>query len=374
MITLIATCAMGIEAVLARELKALGYTNFKTDNGRIEVYGELLDLCKCNVWLRTAGRVYLKVAEFKATTFDDLFDQTKQVPWSDWIGKEDQFPISKISSRHSKLFAKSNSQSIVKKAVAEALQEQHHTQTLSETGAEYAIRVQIERDIVTLSIDTTGEGLHKRGYRDVGSRAPLRETLAASLIYLSRWNPERDILLDPLCGSGTLLIEAGLMAHNIAPGLNRQFVSESWKAIPSELWKTCRDDAKSKINTAITPKIMGSDCDGRVLRIARQNIEKAGLSDVFVQKLDVKDCGSKSRYGKVITNPPYGERLGELEAVEDVYRDMGDAFKQALSDWDYYVLTPHLGFESLFGKRSTKNRKLFNGPIQCYFYSFFGEA
>jgi putative N6-adenine-specific DNA methylase len=371
MTTLIITCAMGIESILARELKALGYTSFKTDNGKIEIQGSLSDIPRCNLWLRTAGRVYLKIAEFEATTFDELFEKTKQVPWSDWIGKNDQFPISKVSSKHSTLFAKSDSQSVVKKAIVDALKSQHATTTLPETGTLYPIRIQIERDQVTLSIDTTGDGLHKRGYRKMASMAPLRETLAASLIYLSRWNPEKDVLLDPFCGSGSILIEAGLMAHNIAPGLNRTFISESWDAIPAHLWDDCRQDAKSKIKTDISPAILGSDIDGNVLTIARENSVKAGLNDIFFQKLDIKDCGSKHQYGKIITNPPYGERLGEEQDAEQLYRCMGTTFRKTFPHWDYYILTPHLDFEKVFNKRSTKNRKLFNGTIQCYFYSFF---
>ena len=371
MITLIATAAMGLESVLARELKVLGFTDLKVENGKVEFTGEIQDICKTNLWLRTAGRVFLKIGEFKATTFDELFEKTKALPWSEWISRDDAFPVSKVSSRKSVLFSKSDSQAIVKKAVVESLKKAYKTEVLSETKGECPIRIQIEHDIVVLSIDTSGDGLHKRGYRAHMNKAPLRETLAAALVYLSRWNPKEDALIDPLCGTGTLLIEAGLMAKNIAPGLNRSFISETWASIKKTCWEKERTDARKKINHEIKPIILGSDSSSRVLSIARENIQKAGLDEIFVQTLSVKECNSRYKKGKIITNPPYGERLGERQEAEKVYTEMGGIFKKNFPHWHYYILTANEDFELYFDQKCTRKRKLFNGNIRCDYYQYY---
>ncbi len=366
-----ATAAMGLESVVAHELKDLGYTTQVYD-GKVEFEGDLTDICKTNLWLRAAGRVYLKIGEFKALTFDELYEKTQALPWERWIGIDDAFPVTKVTSRKSALFSKADCQAIVKKAVADKLCEVYRCSSLSETStAWYAIRIQIEKDIVILSIDTTGQGLNKRGYRAHMDDAPLRETLAAGLLLLSRWKPERDVLVDPMCGTGTILIEAGLIAKNIAPGLHRSFASENWKIMPKKIWTEARNAAKALIKPDADYHIYGSDQDGRVLSIARKNIELAGVEKVFVQKLPVKDLYSRFERGKIITNPPYGLRLSEEEAVQALYTEMGQIFLERFPKWSYYVLTSHEQFETYFGLKATKNRKLYNGGVKCWFYQYF---
>lgn len=369
-VTIIATTAMGLEAVLGRELKDLGYTDVQLSDGKAEFKGTLADICKSNIWLRTAGRIYIKMGEFFAMTFDDLFDETQAIPWEHWIGPNDRFPISKVTSRKSELFSKSDCQAIVKKAISERLKKAHNVTHLPETGDAYAVRIQLDKDRVTLSIDATGDGLNRRGYRAHMDIAPLRETLAAGLILLSRWRPE-DVLIDPLCGTGTLLIEAGLIAKNIAPGLKRSFVSETWKCIPSRLWNAARLDAKDCIKPDVKVRIFGSDTNHTVLSVARKNIELAGLTDIFVQNLDVADLKSRYQVGKIITNPPYGERLGTVLETENLYKQLGKTLHTEFPEWDYYVITPNKDFEDLFKQKATKKRKLFNGPIECCYYQFF---
>lgn len=370
-ITLIATVAMGLESVLAQELRQLGYNQLTVENGRVQFEANAEDIIKCNLWLRTAGRVFVKIGEFKAFSFDELFEKTKALPWQNWIEKTGQFPVSKISSKNSTLFSKSDSQAVVKKAVVESLKKAYKVNTLPETGAQFPIRVQIERDLVTLSIDTSGEGLHKRGYRAHMSKAPLRETLAAGLLYLSRWRPKEDALIDPMCGTGTILIEAALMAHNIAPGLNRTSISENWSLLPINSWKRYRKEAGEQIDRTIKPRILGSDNNGKALKIARENIEIASVETVFVQKLDVTECRSRYEKGKLVTNPPYGERLGEKQEAEVLYEDLGVLCRDHFPNWNYYILTSHPEFEDFFGKKATRKRKLFNGSIRCDYYSFY---
>lgn len=372
-ITLIATTTMGFESVLAKEIKALGFTQVTVMDTKVEFEATLADICKCNLWLRTAGRIYVKIGQFTALTFDDLFDQTKELPWEHWISSEDAFPVSKITSRKSELFSKSNCQAIVKKAVAERLQSVYKVNRLPENAASAAIRVQIEKDIVTLSIDTTGEGLNKRGYRAHMDVAPLRETLAAGLVLLSNWNPERDVLLDPFCGTGTILIEAGLIAKNLAPGLNRGFASEHWQCLSKKTWDQARLAAKAAINHDAQFKIYGSDINHRALSVAENNIKLAGLSDIFVQKRDILEVRSRFDRGKIITNPPYGERLSDPEEVEELIQKTGDTFREHFPDWSYYMLSSHPEFDTIFGAPATKNRKLYNGGIKCWFYQYYAN-
>lgn len=369
--TLFATATMGLESELNYELKSMGYST-KVFDGKVEFEGDLTDICKTNLWLRTAGRIYIKMADFEATTFDDLFDQTKALPWETWIGPLDAFPVSKATARKSVLFSKSDCQALVKKAVAERLKAAHHVQHLPETGATFAIRIQIENDVVVLSIDTTGTSLSNRGYRAHSDEAPLRETLAAGMLMLARWKPDRDVLLDPLCGTATILIEAGLIAKNIAPGLNRGFESESWAIIPKKLWKDARDTAKDAILPKAESRIYGSDNNPRTLDIARKNIQLAGLDNVFVQTLPVQQVQSRFDVGKIITNPPYGARLSDLEATERLYKEMGQVFSKEFKQWSYYILSPHERFDRAFGRKYNKNRKLYNGGIKCWLYQYFG--
>lgn len=370
-VTLIATTAMGLEAVCARELKALGIDSTRVFDGKVEWEGDLTDICNANLWLRTAGRIYIKVGEFKALTFDELFEQTQDLPWEKWIGPKDRFPVSKVTSRKSELFSKSTCQSIVKKAIVKRLKDAHGVSHLPEMGAQCAVRIQIDKDNVTLSIDSSGEGLSKRGYRAHMDLAPIRETLAAGLILLSRWRPEEDALIDPMCGTGTILIEAGMIAKNIAPGLNRSFAAEKWSCIPKKLWANARQQAKLAIKQDVEFRIYGSDINHTALSVARKNIALAGLDGIYVQKLPVQDLESRFKKGKIITNPPYGERLGDKDDVDALYEDFGDVVAENFPDWHTYIITPHQDFEELFGKKATRKRKLFNANIRCDYYQFY---
>lgn len=367
---LIATSAFGIEAVVARELRDLGYEDVTVENGRVTFIGNEEAICKSNLWLRCADRVYLKVGEFTATTFEELFQQVKALPWQNYLPIDGNFPVNGKSVK-SKLFSLSDIQAISKKAIVEKMKETYLQEWFEENGSKYPIMVSILKDRVTVSIDTSGPGLHKRGYREVGSEAPLKETLAAAMIKISRWRPDR-ILIDPLCGSGTIPIEAALIGRNIAPGLNRNFISEEWDFISKELWKRIKKEAYEAIEYDRELSIYGYDRDGRVINVAMNNGIEAGVDDcIHFQKRSVEELSSKKKYGYLICNPPYGERLSEKREVEGLYREMGKIFTQ-LDTWSYYVITSHEGFQESFGKKADKNRKLYNGRIKCYYYQYFG--
>ncbi|KMT21320.1 THUMP domain-containing class I SAM-dependent RNA methyltransferase [Clostridium cylindrosporum] len=367
--TLIATATFGLESVVANELRSLGYEDLKVENSKVEFKGDERDIARCNLWLRTADRVLIKAAEFKAESFEELFQGTKNVNWGDIIPQDGKMHITGKSVK-SKLYSVPDCQSIVKKAVVESMKRKYKTDWFSEDGPVYKTEVAILKDIVTLTIDTSGKGLHKRGYRENAGDAPLKETLAAALVLLSRWNPSRT-LVDPFCGSGTILIEAGLIGKNIAPGLNREFVSETWPNMKKEMWDELREEARGLINDEEF-KILGSDVDYRVLNTAKENIRLAGLEDyIYVQKLPVQEFSSKKKYGCIITNPPYGERMGETKEVNKLYKDMGRVFKE-LDTWSIFVITSHPEFQKHYGKKATKNRKLYNGTLQCYYYQYFG--
>lgn len=366
---LMASTTMGLESVLSHELKQLGYQNLVVNNGFVEFDGQFSDVCRCNLWLRTAGRVYIQLGQFEATTFDELFEKTRDLPWSDFIGPDDEFPVSKISSRKSELFSKSDGQRIVKKAVVEHLKAAHGVETLPETESLFPIRVQIEDDIVTLSLDTTGSSLSNRGYRAAQGLAPLRETLAAGLILLSRWRPDLEPLMDPFCGSGTILIEAAMIAQKIAPGLNRRFVSDDWDCIDNALWHTAVDEAESS-KIALETQILGSDTHWKALQLSRENCERAGIGEVHIQEHDAATVRSRHNKGFIVTNPPYGERLSEQEDAFQLYKQIGQHWREALPYWSYFVISGHPKFETAFGQKSDKHRKLFNGGMQCYFYSY----
>ncbi|NMM61400.1 class I SAM-dependent RNA methyltransferase [Clostridium sp. P21] len=367
--TLIATATFGLEAVVAKELKELGYYDLKVENGKVTFEGDERDIVTCNMWLRTADRVLIQMSEFKAESFEELFQGTLAVDWGKFM-PIDAFMHVVGKSVKSTLFSVPDCQSIVKKAVVEAMKREYNIEQFSEDGAEYKIEVAILKDIVTLTVDTSGSGLHKRGYRALAGGAPMKETLAAALVLLSKWEPSR-ILADPMCGSGTIAIEAALIGKNIAPGLNRNFVCEKWNIIPEKIWEESRKFARNAINNKEV-KILASDIDGSVIRIARQNAEKAGVADcIAFQKIPVKEFSSKKRYGFIICNPPYGERLGETREVEQVYRELGNVFK-SLNDWSCFTITSHSEFEKYFGLKSDKNRKLYNGRIKCYYYQYFG--
>lgn len=366
---LIATATFGIEAIVAQELRNLGYENLKIENGRVEFQGTEEDIIKCNLWLRAADRVLIKVNEFKAESFEELFQGTLAYKWGELIPKNGKMHVNGKSIK-SKLFSVPDCQAIVKKAIVEAMKRKYKTDWFEENGPLYKIEVGILKDIVTLTIDTSGPGLHKRGYRELAGEAPLKETLAAAMVMLSRWEPSR-VLADPFCGSGTIAIEAAMIGKNIAPGLKRNFASEDWPSISPKLWEEERNAAKLSINDSDF-RILASDINGKLLSTARENAEKAGVGELIAfQKLDVAEFKSKKKYGCIISNPPYGERIGELKEVERLYREIGKVFGE-LDSWSFFILTSHLDFQKLFGKKATKNRKLYNGRIQCYFYEYFG--
>jgi putative N6-adenine-specific DNA methylase len=365
-----ATAAFGIESVVADEVKALGFDQVTVENGRVEYDADLSGIVRSNLWLRSADRVYIKLAEFKADTFEALFQGVRRVDWAAYIPQEGTFPVNAKSVK-STLFSLSDIQSISKKAIVEKLKETYATEWFKETGPRYSILISILKDQVLVLLDTSGDGLHKRGYREKGNEAPLKETLAAALVQISRWKPFIP-LIDPLCGSGTLLIEAAMIGRNQAPGLNRQFDAEHWNWMPASIWDFERNSAKNAISEDASFKLEGYDIDPRSIRIARENAEKAGVADfIHFQVRDVADLSSRDKYGYVLTNPPYGERLSDLREAEKLYGVMGDRFSR-LDTWSWYVITAHEGFEASFGKKATKNRKLYNGRIKCYFYQYFG--
>ena len=368
--TLIATATFGLESVVAMELRDLGYEDLHIENGRVIFQGDEMDIVTCNLWLRTADRVLIRMAEFKAESFEELFQGTTKVDWG-FLMPEDAFMHVEGKSVKSKLHSVPDCQSIVKKAVVESMKNKYHVAKIEETGEDYIIEVGNLKDIVTLTVDTSGEGLHKRGYRKNSGKAPIKETLAAALVLLSKWDPSV-ILADPMCGSGTIAIEAALIGKNMAPGLNRSFVSEQWGIIPQDLWRDLRKYALNSINNKEF-RILASDIDGRVVRTAMNNAEKAGVEDcIAFQKIPVQEFSSSKCGGFIISNPPYGERLGELEEAEKLYEDIGKVFSK-LKDWNYFIITADDKFEKYFGKRSNKNRKLYNGRLKCYYYQYFNR-
>lgn len=369
-IELIATAAFGLEAVVAREVRQLGYEEVTVENGRVTFIADEAAISRANLWLRTADRILLKMGEFKATTFEELFEKTKALPWTDWLRADAEFPV-EGKSINSKLFSVPDCQAIVKKAVVEKMRQKYKTPWFAENGAKYTIEVALLKDIATLTIDTSGAGLHKRGYRKLTAAAPLKETLASALVLLSRWFPDR-ALIDPCCGSGTIPIEAALIGLNMAPGLYRGFAAESWPNLSAKLWEQARQEAEDLVKRDTTLKIIGTDINEEVLSLARYHARQARVDKhIHFQKLPLSQIGSQSKYGWLITNPPYGERLGELKEAEKLYKEMNQAFKK-LDTWSFYVITSHPRFEELFGRRADKKRKLYNGRIQCNFYQFFG--
>jgi putative N6-adenine-specific DNA methylase len=369
--TLIATSSFGLESIVAYELRKLGYSDLVVENGKVTFKGQERDIARCNLWLRCADRVLIKVAEFEARDFEELFQGTGRVGWSDIIPVDGKMHVTG-KSVGSQLASVSDCQAIVKKAIVEAMKKKYRTDWFEETGPVHKIEVSLLKDKATLTIDTTGPGLHKRGYRTDTGQAPLRETLAAGLVLISRWNSDR-ILADPLCGSGTILIEAALIGKNIAPGLKRDFVSEGWGSIPGKVWDTAREEARHRINDSDF-RILGSDSDGSVLTKARDNAVHAGVADfIAFQKMPVGELRSHKKYGYIICNPPYGLRMGEEGIVEDLYRSMGEMYRK-LDSWSLFVLSAHPDFQKLFGKKADKNRKLYNGDIKCYYYQYTGGS
>lgn len=372
MIELIAPCHFGLESVLKREVLDLGYEIASVEDGRVTFYGDMEALVRANIFLRTAERVLLKVGSFKASSFEELFDKTKALPWEQWIPADGKFWVAKASSIKSKLFSPSDIQSIMKKAIVKRLQEKYHIEWFQETGAEYPIRVFLMKDIVTIGIDTSGSSLHKRGYRETAGKAPISETLAAALIMLTPWKKDR-ILVDPFCGSGTFPIEAAMMAANIAPGMNRSFTAEKWNnLIPKKLWYEAINEANDLVDDSVEVDIQGYDIDKDMVRIARHNAREAGVDHlIHFQERAVKDLSHPKKYGFLITNPPYGERLEEKEALPDIYRALGDAYRQ-LDSWSAYLITSYEDTEKYMGRKADKNRKIYNGMLKTYYYQFLG--
>jgi putative N6-adenine-specific DNA methylase len=367
---LIAPCIFGTESVVGRELKKLGYNDQRIDNGRVTFSGDAKAICRTNIWLRSAERVLLKLGEFKALSFEELFERTKELPWHDWLPEDAEFPVD-VTTIDSKLFSVSDCQAIIKKAVVEKMKLRYKCDWFEETGARYKIQASILKDMVTVSFDTTGTGLHKRGYRKLVGEAPLKETLASAMIQVSRWRDDR-ALIDPFCGTGTIPIEACMIARNIAPGLNREFVSQGWSFIGEKLWNETREEARDNIRNGEKLYIHGSDISEEALSLARYHAKQAEVEkDIHLQQMDVKDISSNRKYGFIICNPPYGERLGDKREVERLYADMGKVFAK-FDTWSYYILSSHPEFERLFNRSANKKRKLYNGMIMCNYYQYFG--
>ena len=369
---LIAPCHFGMEAVLKREVQDLGYEISTVEDGRVCFWGDAQAICDANVFLRTAERILLKVGSFKAETFDELFEKTRVLPWENYIPKNGKFWVTKAASVKSKLFSPSDIQSIMKKAMVERLRRIYGIEWFQEDGPAYPIRVFLMKDIVTIGIDTSGVSLHKRGYRQMTVKAPITETLASALIMLTPWHKDR-ILVDPFCGSGTFPIEAALMAANIAPGMNRSFTAEEWvNLIPKKAWYDAMDEANDVIDRKVQVDIQGYDLNPEAVKAARQNAKDAGVDHlIHFQERAVKDLSHPKKYGFIITNPPYGERLEDKKDLPQLYREFGESFKK-LDSWSAYMITSYEDAERYFGRKADKNRKIYNGMLKTYFYQFQG--
>lgn len=369
---LIATATFGLEAVVKREIEHLGYKILKVEDGKVTYMGDESAIVKSNLWLRCADRILLKMGEFSVYSFEELYQQTKALPWEEWITEDGKFTVTG-SSVKSKLYSVPDCQSIVKKAVVDRLKEFYMRDWFEESGAEYTIKVSILKDIAVLTIDTSGTGLHKRGYRVKDVAAPIKETLASAMIQLSFWKANR-ILVDPFCGSGTIPIEAAMLARNIAPGLNRNFASERWPSIPQEIWRKMKKEAYNAIDYDLPLNIYASDINARAIEAAKENAIEAGVDDCIDFKvMPVSKLTLKQPHGIVICNPPYGERIGEKEELDMIYNDLKRLFSSEKT-WSLYLLTSDDRFENLFSNKSAdKRRKLFNGRIQVTYYQYYGE-
>lgn len=368
----IVPCHFGLEAVLKREIIDLGYEITSVEDGRVTFLGDAEAVCRANVFLRTAERVLIKVGSFHAETYDELFEGTKALPWEEFVPENGRFWVTKAASVKSKLFSPSDIQSIMKKAMVERMKMKYHTQWFEEDGDRFPVRVFLMKDEVTVGLDTTGDSLHKRGYRKLTARAPIAENLAAALIMLTPWNKSR-ILVDPFCGSGTIPIEAALIAANMAPGMNRSFLSETWShIIPKSEWYDCLDEANELVDFSRMPDIQGYDIDGEMVRISRENARLAGVEKyIHFQKREVQQLSHPKKYGFIITNPPYGERLEEKEALPAIYSALGERYK-ALDSWSLYMITSYEDCQQYIGRKADKNRKIYNGMMKTYFYQFMG--
>ena len=372
MIELVAPCHFGMEAVLKREILDLGYEISQVEDGRVTFLGDLEAVAYANVFLRTTERILIKVGKIHAETFDELFEGTKALPWEDYIPEDGKFWVAKANSIKSKLFSPSDIQSIMKKAMVERLKTVYHRERFEETGAEYPIRVSILKDEVLIGLDTSGVSLHKRGYRQMTAPAPITETLASALILFTPWKKDR-ILVDPFCGSGTFPIEAAMLAANMAPGMKRHFLAEKWEnLIPIRHFEDAREEAADLVDLSVETDIQGYDIDGEIIKAARANARMAGVEQlIHFQQRPVSELSHPKKYGFVITNPPYGERLEEKKNLPALYKEMGDVFRR-LDSWSEYVITAYEDAEKYIGKKADKNRKIYNGMMKTYFYQFLG--
>ena len=369
---LIVPCHFGLEAVMKKEILDLGYEVSQVEDGRVTFIGDAEAICRANIFLRTTERVLLKVGSFHAETFEDLFQGTRAIPWEEYLPKDAKFWVAKASSIKSKLFSPSDIQSIMKKAMVERMKKAYGIEWFPENGASFPLRVFLHKDTVTVALDTTGESLHKRGYRTLTSKAPITETLAAALIMLTPWKSDR-ILVDPFCGSGTFPIEAAMIAANMAPGMNREFLSEDWKhLIPRKCWYDAMDEANDLVDLSVQTDIQGYDIDGDIVRAARANAKAAGVDEmIHFQQRSVSDLSHPKRYGFLITTPPYGERIEDKKNLPELYKTIGERFAE-LDSWSAYIITAYEDTERYFGRKADKNRKIYNGMMKTYFYQFLG--
>ena len=368
----IAPCHFGLEAVLKREIIELGYEITSVEDGRVTFIGDAEAVCRANVFLRTAERILIKVGQFHAETFDELFEGTKALPWEEYLPQNAKFWVAKAASVKSKLFSPSDIQSIMKKAMVERMRKVYRVNWFPEDGDAFPIRVFLHKDEVTVSLDTTGESLHKRGYRKLTAKAPISETLASALIMLTPWKKDR-ILVDPFCGSGTFAIEAAMMAANMAPGMNRSFLAESWTHIISRKeWYACMDEAAELVDFSQMPDIQGYGIDDEMVRIARENAKLAGVEQyIHFQRRGIEALSHPKKYGFIITNPPYGERLEDKNTIASIYRTLGERYRQ-LDSWSLYMITSYEDAQQMIGRKADKNRKIYNGMLKTYYYQFMG--
>ena len=369
---LIAPCHFGMEAVLKKEIIDLGYEISQVEDGKVYFLGDEDAVVRANIFLRTAERVLIKTASFYATTYDELFEGVKKVHWENYIPEDGKFWVAKAASIKSKLFSPSDIQSIIKKAMVEELKSVYNVSWFSEDGASYPFRVFLMKDLVTIGLDTTGESLHKRGYRKLVSKAPVAENLAAAMILLTPWNKDR-ILVDPFCGSGTIPIEAAMMAANMAPGMNRDFLAQEWNnLIHRKFWYRAIDEANDLLDLNVDTDIQGYDIDGEIIKAAKENAELAGVDKlIHFQKRPVKELSHPKKYGFIITNPPYGERIGEKEFLPELYTELSERFK-LLDTWSLCAITSYSDVEKYIGRKADKNRKIYNGMMKTYYYQFMG--
>lgn len=369
---MIVPCHFGLEAVLKREIIDLGYDISKVEDGRVTFHGDEDAVCRANIFLRSAERILIKVGSFHAETFDDLFEGTKALPWESFIPADGKFWVTKAASVKSKLFSPSDIQSIMKKAMVERMKEHYGISWFEESGESFPVRAFLYKDEVTVGLDTTGESLHKRGYRKLTAKAPIAENLAAALIMLTPWNKDR-ILVDPFCGSGTFPIEAAMMAANIAPGMNRDFRAFEWKhLIPSRMWYDCLEEARDNVDMTVDTDIQGYDIDPEMVRISRENARLAGVEElIHFQARPMEQLSHSKKYGFIITNPPYGERIEEKKNLPALYRMLGERY-QSLDSWSMFLITSYENAQKDIGRNADKNRKLYNGMLKTYFYQYLG--